>query len=67
MKPDRGAEPLREQEDFPWFWAEDGDVATEDFAGGQNFNGRRYNDFHYTRAYKQRARDAKTSAARGVA
>jgi hypothetical protein len=56
---DRGAEPHREKEDFPWFWAEDDDVATEDFAGGPTFRGRRYNDFHYTREFKQRARDAK--------
>jgi hypothetical protein len=57
---DRGAEPKREKEDFPWFWAEDGDVATPDFAGGPDFKGRRYNDFHYTRAFKQRARDARS-------
>jgi hypothetical protein len=61
---DRGAEPLREKEDFPWFWAEDGDVAKTDFAGGPEFEGRRYNDFHYTRAFKQHARDTKASAAR---
>jgi hypothetical protein len=57
---DRGAEPKREEEDFPWFWAEDGDVATTDFAGGPDFKGRRYNDLHYTRAFKQRARDARS-------
>jgi hypothetical protein len=55
---DRGAEPHREKEDFPWFWADDDDVAAVDFAGGPAFKGRRYNDFHYTRAFKQRARDA---------
>jgi hypothetical protein len=64
---DRGAEPHREKEDFPWFWAEDDDVATGDFAGGQAFKGRRYSDFHYTRAFKQRARDAKAAAASGAA
>jgi hypothetical protein len=64
---DRGAEPKREREDFPWFYAEDSDVGTWDFPGGPDFKGRRYNDFHYTRAFKQRARDAKTSAARGAA
>ena len=57
---DRGSEPKREKEDFPWFWAEDGDVATENFAGGPDFKGRRYNDFHYTRAFKQRARVARS-------
>jgi hypothetical protein len=60
---DRGAEPHREKEDFPWFWADDDDVATEDFAGGPSFKGRRYNDFHYTRAFKQRARDARSKKA----
>jgi hypothetical protein len=64
---DRGAEPHRKREDFPWFWAEDGDVARTDFAGGPDFNGRRYNDFHYTRVFKQRARDTKAGAAKGVA
>jgi hypothetical protein len=63
---DRGAEPKREREDFPWFFAEDGDVATPDFAGGPDFKGRRYNDFHYTRAFKQRTRDAKATAARAA-
>jgi hypothetical protein len=60
---DRGAEPHREKEDFPWFWAEDDDVAREDFAGGPTFKGRRYNDFHYTRAFKERARDARSKKA----
>ncbi len=32
-------------------------MATVDFAGGTEFKGRRYNDFHYTRAFKQAARD----------
>ncbi len=54
---DRGGEPYRDQEDYPWFWAEDHDVATLDFAGGPEFKGRRYNDFHYTRSFKQAARD----------
>jgi hypothetical protein len=63
---DAGAEPWRE-EDFPWFWGNDGDVAKTDFAGGPDFKGRRYNDFHYTRAFKQHARDSKASAARGAA
>jgi len=54
---DRGAEPLREKEDFPWFWAEDADVAKVDFVGGPEFRGRRYNDFHFSRMSKQRARD----------
>ena len=64
---DRGAEPHREKEDFPWFWTDDADVATQNFPGGPKFKGRRYNDFHYTRDFKQRARDAKATAARGAA
>src|SRR5262249_40883831 len=61
---DRGAEPKREKEHFPWFWAEEGDVAMWDFPGGPTFKGRRYNDFHYTRAIKQRAKAAKANAAK---
>jgi len=57
---DRGGEPYREKADYPWFWAEDHDVATEDFAGGAEFKGRRYNDFHFSRRVKQAARAAKT-------
>lgn len=64
---DRGAEPHRQKEDFPWFWAEDDDVATENFAGGPQFKGRRYNDCHYTRAFKQRARDTKATTVSGAA
>lgn len=61
---DRGGEPIREKEDCPWFWAEDHDVTTVDFAGGAKFLGRRYNNFHYTRAFKEaaRARRAKGKA-----
>lgn len=59
---DRGGEPHRDKEDYPWFWAEEHDVSTEDFAGGQKFQGRRFNDFHYTRAFKQAARDRKAKA-----
>lgn len=63
---DRGTEPLREKEEFPWFWAEDHDVETENFSGGPQFKGRRYNDFHYTREFKQNARDAKARAVSGA-
>lgn len=64
---DRGAEPHRQKEDFPWFWAEDDDVAITDFAGGPEFKGRRYNDFHYSREFKQRARAAKGNPGEGQA
>ncbi len=62
---DRGGEPFREKDDYPWFWAEEHDVATVDFAGGEDFKGRRYNDFHYTRAFKQAARDRKAKGGAG--
>ena len=57
---DRGAEAKGERDDFPWLFAEDSDVGVQDFPGGAGFKGRRYNDFHYTRAFKQRARDARS-------
>ncbi|WP_024514759.1 SAM-dependent methyltransferase [Bradyrhizobium sp. Tv2a-2] len=63
---DRGAEPKLEKGDFPWFWAEDHDVDTTDFAGGPQFKGRRYNDLHYTRAFKQSARETKAGAVSGA-
>ncbi len=59
---DRGSEPYRDKDDYPWFWAEDHDVATLDFAGGPEFKGRRYNDFHFTRSFKQAARDRKAAS-----
>ncbi len=52
---DRGKEPTREKEDYPWFWG--WDEATADFAGGSAFDGNRWNDLHYSRAVKQAARD----------
>ncbi|HEU0099452.1 MAG TPA: N-6 DNA methylase [Allosphingosinicella sp.] len=61
---DRGKEPAREKEDFPWFWG--WDEATSDFAGGDRFDGNRWNDLHYSRAARQAARDrhrAKTARA----
>ena len=54
---DRGKEPLREKEDFPWFWT--WDEKTEDFAGGTKFDGARWNDPHYSLSTKQKARDRK--------
>ena len=64
---DRGTDPKREKEDFPWFWAEDDDVSIRDFGGGPEFKGRRYNDFHYSREYKLRARAAKGNPGEGRA
>jgi hypothetical protein len=56
---DRGKEPSRERQDYPWFWGwkpDDPNLAV-DFTGGSEFDGNRWNDLHYTRALKQAARD----------
>jgi hypothetical protein len=52
---DRGSEPHRAKADFPWFWG--WDERTEDFAGGSKFTGERFNDLHYTTAFKRAARE----------
>jgi hypothetical protein len=52
---DRGKEPTREKADYPWFWG--WDESTQDFAGGKEFDGNRWNDLHYTRAAKLAARE----------
>jgi hypothetical protein len=57
---DRGKEPQRAREDFPWFWGWDPDNKDDqrDFGGrGKEPDGKRWNDLHYTRAFKQAARD----------
>lgn len=51
---DRGKEPQRPREDFPWFWS--WDQRAENFEGTKTFDGNRWNDLHYTRAYKKAAR-----------
>ncbi len=53
---DRGREPERSKEDFPWFWGWDG--KTTDFPGGPEFKGERFNDCHYTLAKKRTARSS---------
>ena len=52
---DRGKEPNRDKTDYPWFWSCSG--AAQDFPGGKDFDGNRWNDLHYSRAVKQAARD----------
>ena len=57
---DRGKEPTREKENYPWFWgwdAEDGACAI-DFSGGPKFDGIRWNEPHYTRAFKRAFKEA---------
>ncbi len=51
---DRGIEPKRPPEDFPWFWS--WDEKTVNFAGGRKFTGERWNNLHYTIEFKQNAR-----------
>jgi hypothetical protein len=53
---DRGNEPLRDKKDFPWFWG--WDEKTQDFAGvGNEPDGNRWNDCHYTNEFKRKARE----------
>ena len=50
---------LRPREDYPWFWGcPGGGTAPErtDFRGGPDFDGNRWNDLHYTTAFKRAAR-----------
>ena len=52
---DRGKEPQRDKTEYPWFWGWDGEK--QDFAGiGASPDGNRWNDLHYTAAFKQKAR-----------
>ena len=51
---DRGKEPERAKEDYPWFWGWDG---TDDFLGGPTPTGERFNDCHYTLEAKRAARE----------
>ena len=53
-KKDRGTEPDRPKDQFPWFWTWDGE--SRDFTGGPKFDGNRHNDLHYTRKVKEAAR-----------
>jgi hypothetical protein len=54
---DRGKEPFRDRDDFPWFWS--WDEKTDDFAGGAEFDGARWNDPHYSLQAKIEARNRK--------
>jgi hypothetical protein len=51
---DRGKEPARPKDDYPWFWG--WDEKTVDFRGSSAFDGNRWNDLHYTRREKDEAR-----------
>jgi hypothetical protein len=54
---DRGKEPHRPKEDYPWFWS--WDERTEDFPGSAAFDGARWNDLHYSLKTKKQARERK--------
>ncbi len=51
---DRGKEPQRPREEFPWLWG--WDEQTPDFASTKTFDGNRWNDLHYSRLLKEAAR-----------
>jgi hypothetical protein len=51
---DRGKEPQRAKEEYPWFWCA-GEPGT-DPRPGQAFAGDRWNDVHLTKALKEKAR-----------
>lgn len=63
---DRGKEPSRSKEEFPWFWGwdENSPAMATDFGAPvpgappavDSFDGNRWNDLHYTRAAKEAAR-----------
>jgi hypothetical protein len=53
-KADRGNEPIRLKEDFPWFWS--WDRKAQDFTGANSFDGKRWNGLHYKRDFKEKAR-----------
>jgi hypothetical protein len=50
---DRGKEPHRAKDEFPWLWGWDEQAV--DFTGGREFDGNRWNDCHYTNKFKQTA------------
>jgi hypothetical protein len=51
---DRGKESQRPREDFPWLWG--WDEQASNFAGTKTYDGNRWNDPHYVRAFKDAAR-----------
>jgi hypothetical protein len=63
---DRGKEPMRSKEEFPWFWGceETSHTLATDFGASipgsppvsDSFDGNRWNDLHYSRAAKEAAR-----------
>lgn len=54
---DRGNEPEGGKDDYPWFWRWDGKA--DNFKAGEQFDGMRWNECHFTTAFKQAARARK--------
>ncbi len=52
---DRGKEPKRSKDDYPWFWG--WDQKSQDFTGGHKHDGNRWNGCHYTLCLKRAARE----------
>lgn len=50
---DRGKEPKRPRDKYPWFWSWDESI---DFPGSDTYSGERWNDCHYKIKAKQAAR-----------
>jgi hypothetical protein len=60
---DRGKEPERPRVEYPWFWGWDG--SARNFVGGQDFDGTRWNDLHYSRDLKRVALAAEAERVAG--
>ena len=61
-KPDLGKDAAsnHSKDDFPWLWSSPGDGAAGgrmNFTGAAEFDGRRWNDHHYSNAAKKAARE----------
>ncbi|MGE5580214.1 MAG: DNA methyltransferase [Bacillota bacterium] len=54
---DRGKEPVRSKDEYPWLWG--WDQTSVDFTGGPSNDGNRWNDCHYTVKLKQAARSSR--------
>ena len=59
FRKDKGKEPKRDRESFPWFWAEE-EPTGENFTAGESaeFHGHRFNALHYTTDFKKAAQAA---------
>ena len=57
---DRGKEPVRDKKEFPWFWG--WDEEKQNFTGvGDQPDGNRWNNCHYTNEFRKKAREANKS------